>query len=95
MPSRDDDLAVHLPHGEDVYRDLHTHPELAHPEIAHFELGFAEHRTAATIAATIAAELTTVGGWEITERAGVTGEVAVPHDGAGRGIRNPLAVVAS
>ncbi|MFQ6142107.1 amidohydrolase [Streptomyces seoulensis] len=62
-------LAAHLPHWEDVYRDLHAHPELA----------FAEHRTAAAVVR----ELTAVGGWEVTEKVGGTGVVAVLRNGAG------------
>ncbi|WP_030266188.1 amidohydrolase [Streptomyces violens] len=62
-------LPDHLPHWEDVYRDLHSHPELA----------FAEHRTAATVAAELRAE----GGWEVTEGVGGTGVVAVLRNGDG------------
>ncbi|MET9497852.1 amidohydrolase [Streptomyces sp. NPDC006552] len=63
------DLTERLPHWEDVYRDLHTHPEPA----------FQEHRTAATVVR----ELRRIGGWEITERVGGTGVVAVLRGGAG------------
>ncbi|WP_229070396.1 amidohydrolase [Actinoplanes sp. DH11] len=63
------DLTDHLPHWTDVYRDLHAHPEL----------GFAEHRTAATIVR----ELTATGGWEVTGRVGGTGVVAVLRNGPG------------
>ncbi|WP_199896685.1 amidohydrolase [Streptomyces niger] len=63
-------LADHLPHWHEVYRDLHAHPEL----------GFAEHRTAATVAA----ELRGAGsGWEVTEGVGGTGVVAVLRNGEG------------
>ncbi|MFI2641124.1 amidohydrolase [Streptomyces sp. NPDC018610] len=62
-------LAAHLPHWEEVYRDLHAHPELA----------FAEHRTAATVAS----ELAGATGWEVTEGIGGTGVVAVLRNGAG------------
>jgi amidohydrolase len=58
-----------LAHWLDVYRDLHAHPEL----------GFQEHRTAATVTA----ELAAIGGWEITEKIGGTGVVAVLRNGAG------------
>lgn len=63
------DMAAFLPHWEDVYRDLHAHPELA----------FAEHRTAAAVAR----ELTATGGWEITRKVGGTGVVAVLRGGPG------------
>ncbi|WP_346010664.1 amidohydrolase [Streptomyces sp. SID5910] len=62
-------LAAHLPHWEDVYRDLHSHPELA----------FEEHRTAAVVAR----ELDRVGGWEVTQKVGGTGVVAVLRNGDG------------
>ncbi|MFI7387218.1 amidohydrolase [Streptomyces sp. NPDC049813] len=63
------DLAAHLPHWKEVYRDLHAHPELA----------FEERRTAATVAA----ELAGADGWEVTEQVGRTGVVAVLRNGAG------------
>ncbi|MYX39745.1 amidohydrolase, partial [Streptomyces sp. SID89] len=62
-------LTAHLPHWEEVYRDLHAHPELA----------FAEHRTAAAVAR----ELARVDGWEVTRKVGGTGVVAVLRNGAG------------
>ncbi|WP_367046206.1 amidohydrolase [Streptomyces sp. Je 1-332] len=63
------DLPAHLPHWEDVYRDLHAHPELA----------FEEHRTAATVVS----ELGRIGGWEVTRQVGRTGVVAVLRNGDG------------
>ncbi|MEU5079795.1 MULTISPECIES: amidohydrolase [Streptomyces] len=62
-------LAAHLPHWEEVYRDLHAHPELA----------FQESRTAAAVVR----ELADIGGWETTERVGRTGVVSVLRNGAG------------
>lgn len=53
---------------EDLYRDLHTHPEL----------GFAEHRTAAKVAAVLREH-----GYEVIERVGTTGVVGVLHHGSG------------
>ncbi|MDN3258717.1 amidohydrolase [Streptomyces sp. CSDS2] len=62
-------LAAHLPHWEEVYRDLHAHPELA----------FQERRTAAAVVR----ELADIGGWETTEQIGRTGVVSVLRNGAG------------
>ncbi|MCZ0204308.1 amidohydrolase [Streptomyces sp. UMAF16] len=62
-------LAARLPHWEEVYRDLHAHPELA----------FEERRTAAAVVR----ELAGIGGWETTERVGRTGVVSVLRNGAG------------
>ncbi|MFE0204134.1 amidohydrolase [Streptomyces sp. NPDC058985] len=62
-------LNARLPHWLDVYHDLHAHPEIA----------FREHRTAATVAR----ELRRAGGWEVTERIGGTGVVAVLRGGEG------------
>ncbi|WP_233359428.1 amidohydrolase [Streptomyces sp. GMY02] len=62
-------LTAHLPHWEEVYRDLHAHPELA----------FAEHRTAAAVAR----ELARLDGWEVARKVGGTGVVAVLRNGAG------------
>ncbi len=63
------DLTARLPHWEQVYRDLHTHPEPA----------FEEHRTAAVVAE----ELARIGGWEVTTGIGGTGVAAVLRNGAG------------
>src|SRR2546423_14934578 len=52
----------------DLYRDLHAHPELS----------FAEHRTAAVVAARVRAL-----GYPVTEGVGGTGVVAVLRNGAG------------
>jgi hippurate hydrolase len=54
---------------EDLYRDLHAHPELS----------FQEHRTAA-----IAAERMRASGLEVTEGVGGTGVVAVLENGPGK-----------
>ncbi|MEV4341982.1 amidohydrolase [Streptomyces sp. NPDC049590] len=62
-------LSARLPHWEEVYRDLHAHPELA----------FQERRTAAAVVR----ELAGTGGWETTERVGRTGVVSVLRNGAG------------
>jgi hippurate hydrolase len=62
-------LTAHLAHWEEVYRDLHAHPELA----------FQEHRTAAAVVR----ELAGIGGWETTEGVGRTGVVSVLRNGAG------------
>ncbi|GAA2734397.1 amidohydrolase [Streptomyces nogalater] len=62
-------LAAHLPHWEEVYRDLHAHPELA----------FQERRTADAVVR----ELAGIGGWETTERVGRTGVVSLLRNGAG------------
>jgi hippurate hydrolase len=64
-----DGLADRLPHWEEVYRDLHAHPELA----------FAEHRTAAAVVR----ELASADGWDVTEKVGGTGVVAVLRNGPG------------
>ncbi|HSA49540.1 MAG TPA: amidohydrolase, partial [Yinghuangia sp.] len=53
---------------EDIYRDLHAHPELA----------FAEHRTAAVVADRLRAD-----GFTVTEQVGVTGVVGVLRNGDG------------
>jgi hippurate hydrolase len=62
-------LTASLPHWEDVYRELHAHPELA----------FEEQRTAAAVVH----ELSGLGGWDATGRVGGTGVVAVLRNGAG------------
>jgi hippurate hydrolase len=62
-------LADRLPHWQEVYRDLHAHPELA----------FEEHRTAATVVR----ELGRLDGWEVTQKVGGTGVVAVLRNGGG------------
>ena len=56
------------PNLETIYRDIHSHPEL----------GFEEVRTAALLAA----EMRTLG-FQVTEKVGKTGVVAVYHNGAG------------
>src|SRR5690242_3334467 len=53
---------------DELYRDLHSHPELS----------FAEHRTAA-----LAARLAAGAGCEVTTGVGRTGVVAVLRNGAG------------
>lgn len=63
-----DELMADMPDLMELYRDLHTHPELS----------FQEFRTAAKLAAR-AREL----GFEVTEGVGKTGVVAVMHNGAG------------
>src|ERR1700742_2610714 len=60
-----DDLRPGL---EDLYRDLHAHPELA----------FAEHRTAAEVA-----RRAEQAGYEVTAGVGGTGVVAVLRNGSG------------
>ncbi|MFE5733018.1 amidohydrolase [Streptomyces sp. NPDC056528] len=62
-------LAARLPYWEEVYRDLHAHPEPA----------FREHRTAALVAR----ELAGADGWEVTPGVGRTGVVAVLRNGDG------------
>ena len=62
-------LGEHIQHWQEVYRDLHAHPEL----------GFAEHRTAAVVER----ELRTIGGWEVTTGVGGTGVVGVLRNGEG------------
>ncbi|WP_218061762.1 amidohydrolase [Planobispora rosea] len=66
--STDHDLGTILPGLEALYRDLHRHPELA----------FQETRTAATAARRMRAL-----GFDVTEKVGVTGVVAVLRNGAG------------
>jgi hippurate hydrolase len=56
------------PHLETIYRDIHSHPEL----------GFEEVRTAALLAA----EMRTLG-FQVTEKVGKTGVVAIYRNGAG------------
>lgn len=63
-----DELMADMPDLMELYRDLHTHPELS----------FQEFRTAAKLAAR-AREL----GFEVTEGVGKTGVVAVMRNGAG------------
>ncbi|MEU6444102.1 amidohydrolase [Streptomyces sp. NPDC047046] len=63
------DLATHLPHWEEIYRDLHAHPELA----------FEEHRTAAVVAS----ELARIGGWDVTRQVGGSGVMGVLRHGEG------------
>ncbi|MEV0604494.1 amidohydrolase [Streptomyces sp. NPDC050315] len=57
-----------LPRLEDLYQDLHAHPELA----------FQEKRTASVVA-----ERLTQLGWDVTTGVGRTGVVAVLHNGSG------------
>jgi hippurate hydrolase len=56
---------------EDLYRDLHQHPELSH----------AEHRTSAAVAERLAAT-----GFEVTTGVGGTGVVGVLHHGEGASV---------
>lgn len=57
-----------LPDLEELYRDLHAHPELA----------FQEKRTAGIVAERLAAQ-----GWEVSTSVGQTGVVGVLHNGDG------------
>ena len=61
-------VAGMYPHLETIYRDIHSHPEL----------GFEEVRTAALLAA----EMRTLG-FQVTEKVGKTGVVAIYRNGAG------------
>ncbi len=56
------------PHPFELYKDIHSHPEL----------GFQEHRTAARLAAEMRAL-----GFTVTEGVGQTGIVAIYHNGPG------------
>jgi amidohydrolase len=61
-------LAISYPHLDALYKDIHAHPEL----------GFQETRTAALLAAEMRAI-----GFEVTEKVGKTGLVAVYRNGTG------------
>jgi len=61
-------VAGMYPHLETIYRDIHSHPEL----------GFEEVRTAALLAA----EMRTLG-FQVTEKVGKTGVVAIYRNGTG------------
>ncbi|WP_051218462.1 amidohydrolase [Nocardioides insulae] len=62
-------LEDRLEHWQEVYRDLHRHPEVA----------FAETRTAAVVAQTLRA----LTGWQVTEGIGGTGVAGVLENGEG------------
>jgi hippurate hydrolase len=64
----DAEFATDWPHLEALYKDIHSHPELA----------FQENRTAATLAK----EMRDLG-FEVTEHVGKTGVVAIYHNGPG------------
>jgi amidohydrolase len=64
----DDVLAKDYPHLEALYEDIHSHPEL----------GFQEVRTSALLAK----EMRDLG-FEVTEKVGTTGIVAIYHNGPG------------
>lgn len=63
------DLSAHLPHWQEVYRDMHAHPEVA----------FNEYRTAGLVAR----ELRAMGGWDVVEGVGGTGVVGILRSGPG------------
>src|SRR5215472_10248106 len=62
------EVATDWPHLFDLYKDIHSHPEL----------GFQEHRTAARLAAEMRAL-----GFTVTEGVGKTGVVALYRNGPG------------
>jgi hippurate hydrolase len=64
----DSEFAADWPHLEALYKDIHSHPEIA----------FQEQRTAATLAREMRAL-----GFDVTEHVGKTGIVAIYHNGPG------------